>query len=107
MKDTLIAARALLADPAKWIKRDYAKRADGEVVFGNDEGAVCFCGFGAIQHVLDTENEPDPLSVLLTDAAREMFPDRVGERSFAAFNDHPDTTHADVLAVFDKAIASC
>lgn len=45
--------------------------------------------------------------VVLSEVIREQFPDRVWATSIEStvvhFNDHPDTTEQDVVAVFEKA----
>lgn len=70
------------------------------------------CMWGALEYV---RASPD-LLILTARVIQEQYPDRLGpgfieergERinsvgTLARFNDHPDTTRKDVLAVFDKA----
>ncbi len=90
VKENLIAAKDLIADPAKWIK---GKSSDG---------CGCFCIVGACCEVgaITAANLLDDL------VSAEDFPDRGILRPAAAFNDDPATTHADVMSLFDRAIAA-
>lgn len=100
LKSDLIAAKALIADPGKWIKNGYER--DG-----------CYCALGACRKALWGEVWPrkntgfssgdfNPLAAALRDAlmARHEPP------SIVDFNDGPNTTHADVIRLFDDAIAA-
>lgn len=109
----------LLAEPAAWTKHASAgirtKTGEVETVDELSPDATCFCLTGARARVrydlsiTSTFTFPFPIETtrVLHRAIRELFPDRVSEnRTFSAivsFNDHPDTTHADVLAVLTKA----
>jgi hypothetical protein len=58
-----------------------------------NEDAVCFCVSGALLHADSRPWKPfDALTVVV-------------KRNIIQFNDDPATTHADVLAAFDRAIA--
>lgn len=88
---TLIAGRALLSDGRRWAKGDYCV---GDT----------FCVVGALGIRTDRRASR-------TDAQREAIfylgahvPK--GHFRIADFNDNPTTTHADVLALFDRAIAA-
>jgi len=90
VKDNLIAARALIDTPERWIK--------GESRIGD-----CFCALGAIGVVSGPGAEPG-----LWNGCHEALAHAVpnGDLYVARFNDDPDTTHADILALFDRAIAA-
>lgn len=87
VRDNLIAARALIDTPEKWLQgwfegpngtmdaSEAVCRASGEDIGGDAYEAMCL--------VL-----PDGIDILST------------------FNDDPDTTHADIMALFDRAIAA-
>jgi hypothetical protein len=105
-------AREKINTPDKWTKGVYARAADGgdaenldwdEV----DENAmwrsdpVCFCALGAIGA---RENGPDYYSDEVFNALRLALPNPYEET--ATFNDAPETTHADIMALFDRAIAA-
>lgn len=98
----LEAAKALIADPANWRKET-----------GDTDGAPC-CAIVATNRVLRARGVGEPYArhVYAWRALADALPDQwepqrlygpgyvVGE-----FNDDPATTHADVLALFDRAIA--
>lgn len=101
--DILSATRNLLSDPKAWIKGAYANRDDawitGAPAWANPN-AHCWCLSGAAQRsgakLLPKQDEPDAFG----------FIERaIGEGALIPeFNDDPSTTHADVLAVLDRAI---
>lgn len=91
-KAHLIAAKALIDKPEKWVK--------GEARVGE-----CYCAIGALNAISpppygDDCFPTDSLYVALSNA----LPD--GECFVARFNDAPGTTHSDVMALFDRAIAA-
>jgi len=97
VKENLIAARALIDTPEKWIKGKASNEVD-----------TCFCSYGAILHRAYTlpcrheerEKQFDAMDLALVRATPK------GAGGYIHFNDHPDTTHADVMALFDRAIAA-
>ncbi len=94
--ETLRAARQLITDPAKWTQGEYARDADGNEVKAWSEDATCFCAYGAIQRV--TEHEDSEADFFLRKAGMSKFGINVIDLN--------DThTHAEVLALFDAAIA--
>jgi hypothetical protein len=93
---TLKAARQLITDPAKWTQGEYARDAYGKEVRPWSEDARCFCAFGAIQHV--TKSEDSEVDYLLIKTCFNNF-----QMSVLDLND--THTHAEVLALFDAAIA--
>lgn len=95
-KQLLIEGRAIISNPDNWVRLDFAKNAEGFAVDENDEGAVCFCSWGALSraqgHFVDSNSSVlNTLSIAMGD-------------SVANFND--THTHEEVLAAWDKAIAS-
>jgi hypothetical protein len=95
--EVLKAARELIATPDKWSQGAMARNADGRPVWAAANDAVCFCAEGAIQRagagmfnrafnvVVDLVETGDPLH---------------------RFNDASTTSHEDILALFDRAIAA-
>lgn len=91
--DTLRKAKALISDPKNW-------NTDGNYFKGGDPSTECMCVYGAlstamgigigIAHTNDT---------ILHDASMGLF-----RMDPVKLNDHPDTTHADIMALFDRAI---
>lgn len=97
--EVLRAARAKIEDERCWTKGASARDADGYPLSPYAPDAVCFCAFGAVLNALDDR------CVVAADAApfiRFLRLETVGPVSF--FND--THTHADVLALFDRAIAA-
>lgn len=102
--EVLIAARQWLDDPAHWAKRTMWR--DGE---GRDTaerfGVRSTCAAGALYFVAgcaspdtwgETGRNAETASIILTSL--------VPYKDISGFNDAPITTHADVLALFDRAI---
>jgi len=85
----LIAARELLSEPRRWIKGDYC-RAGSYCIYGAIHWA------GEYSSIFDAEQSP---TAKFLEAVAE-------DRILAFWNDLPSTTHADVLALFDRAISS-
>lgn len=93
--EVLIEARKLIADEANWIKgRSKAVNAFGE---------FCYCSTGAVEATIGDSSLFWSAVDALTEASLTMEVDGV-RRSIIGYNDDPDTTHTDVLAVFDEAI---
>jgi hypothetical protein len=102
LRDDLIAAKALIDTPEKWRKDDHLH-------------AGSCCAVVAVNRVSGTEGvwadgaRPSAMRAALFDHLPDEWREkpvfniaiRIGD-----FNDHPDTTHADVMALFDRAIAS-
>lgn len=94
--------------------REAAKRLRGAWYQGdmeNEDGTAC-CGLGWVARVersmgLDIMDKIETGDLMDT-VAFEQYPDRAIDdngdlRYFAAFNDHPDTTEDEVIAVMEKA----
>ena len=81
--DKLIAAKALIATPEKWGKGKYKHDGRRCALIAIDHGGAGYAGHMALREAL-----PGDFACIL------------------AFNDHPDTTHADIMALFDRAIAA-
>lgn len=106
--ELLKGVRKHLSNPENWYKGGYAPGGCVNIPKG------CVCLLGAANYVADPDRN---YSRDGTNYAAETILDRglVGcvpaafERDgfvrVASFNDHPDTTHADILKVLDCAIA--
>lgn len=88
-------ARELIADESRWTRGDYQ--------IGDAFCAVGACGWVA-SGGLD-EVEVGPVYEALRVALPESFA-RAGIAPVQTFNDDPETSHAEVLALFDRAIAA-
>lgn len=93
LRDDLIAAKALIADPAKWVKED-----------GGDQ-LSCWCAATACKSIAMTYGVHYMKEWgRLTRALERQFPAKLAGWSLPEFNDWHDTTHADIMALFDRAI---
>lgn len=90
VRENLIAAKARIDTPEKWAK------GSGSYMPENVTDPVCVLG---ACHQSRSEDEA-------VEFLRGHIP-AIFNRSFIRFNDHPVTTHADVMALFDRAIAAC
>ncbi len=93
VKENLIAARALIDTPEKW---------------GKGPDRDCFCAVDALTDVAYETDFDDADHHLL---GRFLPVDYAPDPSdwncpVAQFNDDPATTHADIMALFDRAIAA-
>lgn len=91
----LIAARAVIADPKNWTKGSFAKDANGHKRYAIAPEAVCWCALGAVMRVGAND--------VLFGAACYWLDGAAGTW-MGGYNDAH--THAEVLEVFDRAIAS-
>ena len=114
---TLIAARKLIENPNQWIKGAIARTARGYECEAESGTARCFCAIGAVRRARhDLTGTPFgsyPTVNRLRDAVQLENPNRIEGESeclntmtVADYNDRPQTTHADVLALYDRAIAA-
>lgn len=99
----LIAAKALIDTPEKWLK---GKLSDADS-YRNPE-ARCFCSFGAAGRVAGSIAHAVPLMKLLDSCVPEIWGDKaptISRRDAVNYNDCPDTTHEQIMALWDRAIA--
>ena len=105
IKTILKAAREILQDEKRWTKGYFARTAAGDRVESCNKAAVCYCAMGAIDKAAVEAREPRfGVGDDAIDALAKFLPDG-HQKSVASFNDNPKTTHAEVLALFDQAIA--
>lgn len=95
-KQILIEARERISKEENWTKGTMARDTNGYEVGARDPKATCWCSLGAIRAAT---NEG------WADAAYRGFEAVVGNLTIVEFNDF--STHEQVLAAFDKAIAAC
>jgi hypothetical protein len=102
LKDDLIAARALIDTPEKWIKGIRHTTERQWLFFERHR----YCAVGAISTGQDgcLDHRPFREFLRLQDALEAALPPDFSRSYIWAFNDHPATTHNDVLALFDRAI---
>ncbi len=120
--DILKLARQLLAEPGVWIKQALATDKDGKRVAWSSNQACHFCAMGAIVRAANPEGRAHTSVDEAENEVRacELLESIIGgggeyprslsyywnssNTNLAAFNDRPDTTLEEMLAVFDKAI---
>ena len=103
--EQLRAAKALIDTPDKWTKGCFARRADGLLLMRGEswDEAVCFCSEGAVRKASNGLLPPD-VDRLLERAVPRTFHTSSNCRNFVLFNDAEETSHADVMKMFDRAI---
>lgn len=89
-------ARDLITDPNKWTKRSFAKDSHGNSVSATSSRAVCFCSIGALEHVSNGIGYEKSLNILQSIAPLYT--------TVIVYNDSYNTTHDDILKLFDVAI---
>ncbi len=100
VSEFLTSVRALVDTPAKWTKKAFARDDLGREVSSTSPKATCFGTAGAFMHLAaDVDDIP---SIYME--AWNLLSETLYDRDPFAFNDHPSTTHAMVLAKFDEAI---
>jgi hypothetical protein len=100
--EVLRAARELISDPARWAQDYWAETVKGFRTEPTDASAVRWCAAGAVNKVTGGPNQAaiEILESVLWDAGYR--PPCIATLLFD-FNDH--RTHAEVLTLFDRAIA--
>lgn len=98
LKEDLIKAKALIDTPEKWGKGKLLNETRQRCAIGAVEGACLH------KPRLDNWDATLACRAALRRAAPSSFEFPRANSSIAAFNDHPDTTHADIMALFDRAI---
>lgn len=104
-KRLLVEAKALISDEKHWTKGWFAVDAEGVNVSSYSKDACGFCMVGALtrsQRYLFGERSEEAVFVQANNLLKECS----NAYTVASFNDSPETTHAMVMEVFDKAIKS-
>ena len=96
--EVLRKARALISDPARWTRGNYASGPDGKPRRPLDRDAVQWCALGAIGRVAYSSRCGELAMVALRDTTV-----RAANVGAATYNDRKG--HAAVLAAFDETIA--
>lgn len=96
--EILTGARELLSDRGRWTKRSYARDERGLGCSSLAKDAVCWCAAGAILRTAQHDAAIEEAWKLAYDEVPN------GVNGFMTYNDRLDTTHADILALFDRAI---
>ncbi|MBC2806583.1 hypothetical protein C3Y94_025875 [Rhizobium ruizarguesonis] len=101
--EILAAGRELLSNPDHWTKGAPARDRKGESIIPYDPKATCFCTIGAIHKVvgpqqLELKRQVVGYLIEALDTGHKV------SAILSAFNDHPKTSHDQVLELWDKAI---
>lgn len=93
--DTLRKAKALISDSVNW-------NQDGDFFKGGDPETNCMCAYGACMmatgKLVDWPSDY-PYAKPLEEASDELFGFEV-----VMTNDNPETTHEEIMRLFDRAI---
>lgn len=106
-KQILTRAREILTPPKAWTRGTLArdKNHNSTNLYGED--AICFCSIGAIVRAAHQLNAHEAEAEALLQLSNVIVAGKKQKVFISDFNDDPDTTHTDVLNLFDRAIASC
>ena len=111
--EVLVAAKATISVPGRWIKGALSTDKAGDIVSCNDETAFCFCSLGAVEHVLlDAKKNgilDRPTATKLETKAIRALQNSLKAKGImgygiAGFNDAWHTDLHDVMDMFDVAI---
>ncbi len=104
VKQALIEAREILTSEGSWTKLYPALDRNNNSCWGDDPHAVRWCSFGAVVKATGRLHRvrKEAMDALLFDVVSNVDP----ELGVISYNDLDSTTHADVLALFDRAIAA-
>jgi hypothetical protein len=96
MKQILIDARKLIEKPENWTQGTFARDAQGKAEYSCSPYATCWCAVGALHKVCEDGED-------LAEKAWSFLNMHAGAYANAPYLN--DTgKHADVLAMFDRAI---
>ena len=108
-KEVLIKARERIKDESKWIKGVHI--SDTHTSWGEPCKSTARCAVGAVYSVLGRVDkkavEIEVLAEALRDIEKTYYDYVPAEGNITIFNDRAWTTHADVMRLYDKAIARC
>lgn len=90
----------LFDSPKKWVKGSFRCSAEGEdLPYRRRDEAVCWCLFGGIQQIAESEEQAQKWQEATYDALYKLTP----FKNIPAFNDNPGTTYEQLLAVCQEA----
>lgn len=95
LREDLIAARALISEPSKWTR--------------NPTSTNPMCAYAAVMKAtgaLDRAKYGYRAYIAQRFLSQFLPGEFAGEDEVIRFNDHEGTTHADVMALFDRAISA-
>ena len=103
IREILIAARAKIERPEAWTRGAAARTGSGKSLPPEKASrGQCWCAAGAAWSIVGCQTDASHTAInCLSELVHEEF--NIG---VASYNDAPTTTHADILALFDRAIAA-
>ena len=101
--DLLLTARNIIADPQRWTKGAMARMPSGHPVHAWHPLAECWCASGALE--LAAKRQSIKLDSPPYKQAFHILNGQDSEGMVDRVNDAPATTHADVLHLYETAIA--
>ncbi|WP_316196635.1 hypothetical protein [Bradyrhizobium sp. SZCCHNS3053] len=119
ISELLTDARAIIEDKSHWTQEAHARRANGDAVFADDPGAVCFCADGAMRRAAGTTTNAKTGKLIHDDADSQYMSARnymhvaalrvSGRAAYMGINDGDFDVpgmdpHTAILAVFSAAI---
>lgn len=99
VKELLLVARQAISNPENWTQYVIARDAEGVMIFPDSSKAVCWCSLGALRKAQEDLKADETTYVEAYDVLCDVL-----DGSIVAYND--THTHAEVLALFDKAITN-
>jgi hypothetical protein len=109
--EVLVAARAAIASPHRWMKGGYGETREGHCITGFSEIGIfsqrqiyTLCAWGAVGYGTFWTVGPRLNRNDVERAATALLETAIGGE-LTGWNDAPGRTHADVLNGFDRAIA--
>lgn len=97
--EALRRARGYIGTPERWTQRFFARDKHGNFTYPYKDDAVCFCALGAV----NVENLPKGVTNAMHGALYAVLA-KLEVDSIAEYNDDPERTHKEILALFDAAI---
>ena len=97
----LMDAKALIARPENWCKGVLARSVNNRHTDVFSQKAFRFCGMGAVWRAAGSFESPSYAAEAIKCLADGFDQDRY---VLGAFNDAPETTHRDIMRLFNRAI---
>lgn len=91
----------LFSDPKRWTTHGKARDTRGRPTLVHDPYAACWCLLGALQRVYGGTFYANPDCMRAMGKVNDALPDDA--ETIAEWNDHPDRTAEEVLALVTKA----
>ena len=104
--EVLLRARDLISTPEAWTKRSFARGKNGRPTAPSASISTQWCMTGAVQRSARavTTRFDARWGVVVNEAIIALTEHPAIKKSIAFFNDHSNTTHDDVMRVFNETI---